>query len=521
MKQAVIYARVSKQRDESVSIEAQIEQCRLRARSLGANVLQVFADDGISGQTDKHRPSFMRAKTFCLAGGVDYLITWSTSRFARNLVDLWRNSAELKEAGTRLECLNADVDDETDSGFISKVFHGAMDEMFTRQVARDTLRSQKKSAEQGFWTGGHMPYGYRGEKEGGRTRLQPCASDGPVVQTMFSLCLDGLGALAIADRLNERGLLMRGKRWAKNTVAYMLRNEIYTGVRIFNKTARKGRVVKPEAEWVRKDSHPALVSKEDFEKVQTMINDRTPHQSGGSHRSTFLFTGLLKCSACDSLLQITNGKNRSGTTYSYYSCLRHRRGDVRCLFAPVRADVLDDWLLGQILDKVLTLEVIETTVREIAARGKDWLQERATARAQLVNSMRELERARDKLYEVLEAHGKDAPDMGSIAERLRQRSAELHELQVRLAKLESAPAPSKLERIDPAIALEVMREVIAQGDTKKKRTLLGAFVRDITVSPARVTVHYRPEALLVPRTESVISAKTWLPDLGSNQGPTD
>ncbi|WP_290906339.1 recombinase family protein, partial [Aquabacterium sp.] len=154
MKRAVIYARVSKQREESVSIEAQIEQCTARAAQLGATVVRVFLDDGVSGREARNRAAFLKAKAFCEAANVDFFVTWSTSRFARNLMELFQSQAELREIGTRLECLNADVDDETDAGFISKVFNGAMDEMYSRQVARDTLRSQKKAAAEGYYTGG-------------------------------------------------------------------------------------------------------------------------------------------------------------------------------------------------------------------------------------------------------------------------------------------------------------------------------------------------------------------------------
>jgi len=96
MKRAVIYARVSKQREESVSIEAQIEHCTARATLLGATVIQVFMDEGISGREARNRRAFQRAKAFCEAANVDYFISWSTSRFARNLMELFTSDAELR-----------------------------------------------------------------------------------------------------------------------------------------------------------------------------------------------------------------------------------------------------------------------------------------------------------------------------------------------------------------------------------------------------------------------------------------
>jgi site-specific DNA recombinase len=525
MKRAVIYARVSKQREESVSIEAQIEQCTARAAQLGAAVVQVFLDDGISGREARNRVAFLRAKAYCEAANVDYFITWSTSRFARNLMELFASEAELKEIGTRLECLNADVDDETDAGFISKVFNGAMDEMYSRQVARDTLRSQKKTAAEGFFTGGRVPFGYRTVADGSRNRLEPHPIDAPVAAKVFQLCLQGLGAQAIALHLNAAGLLRAGKAWGKNTVSYMLKSDIYTGVKTFNKTHRRTRKVKPRAEWVQVASHPALVSQDDFERVQAMLEERTPHhEHGGTPRSTFLFVGLAVCGICSGRLQICTGKGRAGTLYSYYGCVAHRKGAVRCLFRQVRADLFDDWMLGEILEHVITPQVMVQAMQDLVAAGAEWIREREARRTQIVAAMRDQEGRRDRLFELLEASGKDTPDLASVSRRLRERTAELEQLQRDLAALEATPVPgrSRGKQVDPATAVDVMREVITAAEPKKKRAFLGAFIERVTVNVDNVTIDYRPEALLhAGSTSSVRRECCWLLDLGSNQGPTD
>lgn len=523
MKRAVIYARVSKAREESVSIEAQIDHCTARAKALGAAVVKVFLDEGISGREARNRAAFLRAKAYCEAANVDYFITWSTSRFARNMLELFRSEAELREIGTKLECLNADIDDETDTGFINKAINGLMDEMYSRQVARDTLRSQKQAASAGFFTGGGVPFGYRTVKDGARSRLDAEPDEAAVVAKAFALCLQGLGAQAIALLLNEEGQLRRGRRWGKNGVNYLLKNELYMGVRTFNKTQRRTRRQKPREQWIQVASHPALVSRDDFERVQTMLEERTPHHDrGGGHGSTFLFTGLAVCGICSERLQIRTGKGRGGTVYSYYACLAHKKGAPRCLFRAVRADLLDAWLLDEVLAHVVTPQAMREALEELLAAGANWIREREAQRAQLVATMRELEGKREKLFQLLEAGGAGTPDLAMVTQRLRDRTAELQQLQDRLAALEAAPAPGRHQAVEPETAVEVMREVIEAADAKKKRAFLGAFIERITLAPDGVTVEYRPEALLDAGSgTSVRSEKRWLPDLGSNQGPTD
>lgn len=513
MKRAVIYARVSKQREESVSIEAQIEQCTVRARQLGAAVVKVFLDDGISGREASNRAAFRNAKAFCEAANVDFFITWSTSRFARNLVELFKSQAELKEIGTKLECLNADVDDETDAGFISKVFNGAMDEMYSRNVARDTLRSQKKSAAEGYFTGGGVPFGYRPVKEGERTRLDMDQDEAAVVAKVFRLCLAGNGAQSIALQLNEAQQLRRGASWGKTTVSYMLKNELYIGVKTFNKTHRRTRKEKPRDQWVQVKCHPALVSQDDFERVQAMLEERTPHNgNGGTPRSTFLFVGIAQCAICSERLQICTGKGRGGTLYSYYGCMGHRKGAPRCLARKVRADLFDDWMLAQVLEHVITPPVMLQAMQDLAGAGAEWIRERGAQRAKIVADIRDQEARRERLFDLLEADGKDTPDLHLVSQRLRDRSATIGQLQRDLTALEDMPAPNRVRKIDPDIATEVMREVITNADAKKKRAFLGAFIERIVVSADSAAVDYLPEALVNAGSPAgVRSVNKWLP----------
>lgn len=94
-------------------------------------------------------------------------------------------------------------------------------------------------------------------------------------------------------------------------------------------------------------------------------------------------------------------------------------------------------------------------------------------RQQLVRDLRDLEARRGKLFDLLELHGKDTLDLADIRDRLQLRNAEIRAIQARLELLEDAPVREKAMRIDPALAVEVMREVVMAGDTQKKTRLHG------------------------------------------------
>ena len=50
-------------------------------------LVDIYADEGISGTSLKHRDAFIRMINDCKDGKIDLIITKSVSRFARNVVD--------------------------------------------------------------------------------------------------------------------------------------------------------------------------------------------------------------------------------------------------------------------------------------------------------------------------------------------------------------------------------------------------------------------------------------------------
>jgi hypothetical protein len=255
------------------------------------------------------------------------------------------------------------------------------------------------------------------------------------------------------------------------------------------------------------------VSIEDFERVQAMMKERIPHEVGGTPRSAFAFTGLLKCGICSETLQIRNGTGRSGKLYSYYACMGHKNGAARCCLKAVKAEAFDAWMVDELLAKVLTVAVVEKVVQEIRANSGQWAEERELRRRALVKEMRETESRRNNLYDILETQGKDTPNLQDLTGRLRSLNESIRGTERALQELENKPAPDyELVDVDPVMAVETIQAVIRScTDVKRLRALLGTFVQQIAVSNATVIVEYREDALLRSPTPTVHSGVSWLP----------
>lgn len=98
------YARVSTDMDEQLtSYDAQVKYYTDYIKNHDDwEFVEMYADEGITGTSIKHREGFKRMIADALAGKIDLIITKSVSRFARNTVDSLTTIRKLKENGT--EC---------------------------------------------------------------------------------------------------------------------------------------------------------------------------------------------------------------------------------------------------------------------------------------------------------------------------------------------------------------------------------------------------------------------------------
>jgi site-specific DNA recombinase len=519
MKRAVIYARVSTERqaDEGLSVDSQIEACRRKAAELGAAVLHVYRDDGISGRTDA-RPGFRAAVHHCTVASADYMLCWSSSRFARDQLDALTYKRELAAAGVRLVYANSGIDLDTTEGWLADSFAQIIDEAYSRQVSSDTKRSMLSAAREGFWMGGRLPYGYQATTAPGtkRRRLVVQQDEGAVVQRMFEQSARGIGAFAIAAALNAEGFTLRGRPWNKNTVLGILKSEVYMGEVIFNRFDRKRRKPRPESEWVRVQAHEPLVTPDRFKAVQDGLAGREPTAGSVPGNTQHIFAGLMKCGLCGAGLRMATGTGRGGKTYHYYACQASLQGR-KCEFKRLPADKFDAWALGELLDRVLSRENVQGVIDQLEQAAATWVKDRGARRRALVAELREAEGKRGRLYEVLEVGGKNSPGVNELGPRLRELNELIKRLEIALVQLEDEEEPPVPQLAANAEDAErVLREMVASCDSPLAlRDFVASIVSGIEVGLQEVRVDYHPECLVRSGGARVHSTSNWLPVVGT------
>jgi DNA invertase Pin-like site-specific DNA recombinase len=190
---------------------------------------------------------------------------------------------------------------------------------------------------------GRPPYGY---KVGARGRLEVVAEEAVVVRYIFRLYLqDMLGIRLIARRLNEEGLRTRHNRpWSMVSIRDILRNRAYLG------TYQRFGVRVP-------GTHPALVSPDDFRKVQERLGERRTNYSPRK-TTPFLLSGLAVCGSCGNRMigvsrrqswkRRSDGSEREAS-YRYYQC-ESRTNQGLCSYHTQRAEELENSVRRRLTD---------------------------------------------------------------------------------------------------------------------------------------------------------------------------
>ena len=239
----------------------------------------IYADEAISGTSRMHRKEFNRMMEDAMGGKIDYIITKSISRFARNTVDTLNCVRQLKQhtppVGILFEKENLNTLDA--AGELLLTILSALAQEESRTISENIRWSFQKKFEVGKpQINLKRMLGYDKGELGEWVINEEQAE---IVRYFFGCYLYGSSANSIARKANEMGMRsVNGNMWTAGTVLEVLRNEKYVGDLEMQKTVTKDflthRSVKNRGEapkYYIKNHHPAIVERDIWERVQLML----------------------------------------------------------------------------------------------------------------------------------------------------------------------------------------------------------------------------------------------------------
>lgn len=295
------YARVSCEKDTMLqSLAAQVSYYSEYIQQHDDWVFAgVYADEGVSG-TLESRPEFVRMLEDCRAGKIDRIITKSISRFARNTLTLLNIVRELRQHSIGIYFEKEDIDTLTDAGELMITLLASQAQEESRATSENCKWRIRQKFADGF-TGSFRLMGYR--EVNGLVEVVPEQVD--VVKRIFSMFLEGYGRQAIANILNDEGVLsLFESMWSAATIASMLQNEKYAGDLLLQKTFVENHISKVTKkntgelpQYFIQDDHEAIIDRATFNEVQREIARRRL-KYGVTLGETCELTSLVRCGIC-------------------------------------------------------------------------------------------------------------------------------------------------------------------------------------------------------------------------------
>lgn len=251
-------------------------------RHSGWTFAGIYADEAISGTSRAHRSEFNRMMEDALNGKLDYIVTKSISRFARNTVDTLNCVRELKSqtpaVGIYFEKENIDTLDATGELILTILSALAQDE--SRSISDNIRWSIQKNFQSGkpMVNLNHL-LGYTSGPNGEWVIVEDQAE---TVRYIFQQFVRGKSATQIAKELNEAGKTsVLGNPFRCESVYFILRNEKYVGDVEMQKTIikdflthRSTRNMGEAPRYYVKDHHPGIIDRQTWDQAQAILYER-------------------------------------------------------------------------------------------------------------------------------------------------------------------------------------------------------------------------------------------------------
>lgn len=166
------------------------------------NMVEIFADEGISGMKAKNRPEFQRMIRMCELHQLDLIITKSVSRFARNVKEALEYVRKLKFLGVGIIFEKEGINTQSlgDEMLLNTFTAIAQEE--SKAISQNQRLSIVKRMELGIYVDSNAPYGFRLENK----QLVEYPPEADIVRWIFRSYLNGMSTTEIAKVLTERGI---------------------------------------------------------------------------------------------------------------------------------------------------------------------------------------------------------------------------------------------------------------------------------------------------------------------------
>lgn len=298
------------------------------------HLVDVYADEAITGTKVTKREDFQRMINDCLNGEIDMIITKSISRFARNTLDTLKYVRMLKEKNIAVLFEDENINTLTMDGELLLVILSSVAQQEVENISSNVKKGIKMKMKRGELVGFNGCLGYDYNKEDKTISINE--EEAKIVKLIFQRYIEGVGATVIIRELNSLGYkTKRGNGWSQSSLIGIIKNEKYKGDLLLGKTFTVDPIDKrridnlgEEDRFYVKNHHEPIISVETFDKAQAILNKRSFSMKRGvepgkreKYSRLYPFSSKLECSFCGHGLSRRSWHSNTKNQKTVWQCI--------------------------------------------------------------------------------------------------------------------------------------------------------------------------------------------------------
>lgn len=477
------YARVSTDSEEqATSYDTQVEHyTEYIKRNPDWEFVGVFADEGVSGTYTKKRDGFNKMIEEAMAGNIDYIITKSISRFARNTLDCLKYIRKLKENNIPVYFEKENINTMDAKGEVLLTIMASLAQQESQSLSQNVKLGFQYRFQQGQIQINHNRFlGYTKDEDG---KLIIVPEEAKAIKRIYREYLGGASLRDIKEGL-EKDEIANGagnKKWHISNLNQILTNEKYMGDALLQKTYTVDFLNKKRVEndgivpqYYVENSHEAIIPKEIFMRVQEELARRANMVSGKGKRriysSKYALSSIVYCSKCGDIYRRIMWNNRGKKYAVWRCCTRVTHGPEKCDARTIKETDLQEAVvkaINKLIDERIELKGIIKRNIEIVITGN--------ANEKIVEINEEMLKVQKELLKVANVKG-DYTDLANQVEKLRRekekillKMAEEKNSQNRLKELEDFldHQDFEIENYDEELVRKLIEKIVIYEENLK------------------------------------------------------
>jgi site-specific DNA recombinase len=500
-----IYARVSTQRQaQADGMAQQLDRLQAHALRQGWTVRaeHIFRDDGYSGASLK-RPGLERLRDRAAMRELDRVLITAPDRLARNYVHQVLLLDEIMATGCQVEFLDRPMSQDPHDQLLLQI-RGAVAEYERSLIAERMRRGRLRKLQAGIllpWT--TPPFGYRVDPDRPRdpagVRLDEAQA--AVVSEMFAWYADeGRSLFGLAKKLQRVAIApprVQG-RWNVTTVRGILTNPVYTG-EVFAGRIQEAcgtgvtatpRRLRPREDWMRVASIPALVTQEQYDRVQAKLAQNRQFARRNNTVHAYLLRALVSCGVCG--LSCLGRSLPAG--HRYYCCRGklsaiHSHRESKCPSRYIPAEQVDA-LVWEDLCRLLSEPAAIRLALE-RAHGGHWLAQDLQARREALRRgqasvQQQIERLTEAYLASVVGLDEFRRRRGALEQKGQALGTQVRQLEAQVDRqAEIACVGMRMDEF-----FRRVRDGLDQATWEQKRRLIECLVARVIVADGQVEIRY-------------------------------